>query len=151
MSTKASVQPPLPDYSMPDLIRFPFDKLHEMPKPMPAHEPGSVTGNPALPATGWASILRGLRELCDEHGVLIIFDEVQCGMGRTGKLWAHEWAGMSPDIMAVAKALGGGLPIGVMAVKKEISDTLGPGTHASTFGGGPVICRASLAVLQAIQ
>jgi acetylornithine/N-succinyldiaminopimelate aminotransferase len=92
-----------------------------------------------------------LRKLCDERNLLLIVDEVQTGIGRTGKYFCYEHYGVIPDIMTLAKSLGGGLPIGVMVVKKELSDTLGPGMHASTFGGGPVICRAALAVLGAIQ
>jgi len=92
-----------------------------------------------------------LRKICDEKNLLLIVDEVQTGVGRTGKLFCYQHYGITPDIMTLAKALGGGLPIGVMVVKKEISDTLGPGMHASTFGGGPVICKAALAVLTAIQ
>jgi acetylornithine/N-succinyldiaminopimelate aminotransferase len=92
-----------------------------------------------------------LRKLCDEKNLLLIVDEVQTGVGRTGKLFCYQHYGITPDIMTSAKALGGGLPIGVMVVKKEISDMLGPGMHASTFGGGPVICKAALAVLKAIQ
>ncbi len=92
-----------------------------------------------------------LRKICDEKKLLLIIDEVQTGIGRTGKLFCYENYGITPDIMTLAKALGAGLPIGVMIVKKEIADTLGPGTHASTFGGGPVICKAALAVLRAIQ
>ena len=82
--------------------------------------------------------LRGLRELCDEHGVLIIFDEVQCGMGRTGKLWAHEWGGMAPDIMAIAKALGGGFPIGACLATTRAATGMTVGAHGSTFGGNPL-------------
>ena len=92
-----------------------------------------------------------LRKLCDEKNLLLIVDEVQTGLGRTGKLFCYQHYGIAPDIMTLAKALGGGLPIGVMIVKKDISDILGPGMHASTFGGGPVICKAALAVLEAIQ
>jgi acetylornithine/N-succinyldiaminopimelate aminotransferase len=93
----------------------------------------------------------GLRQLCDEKNMLLIIDEVQTGIGRSGKLFAWQHYGITPDIMTLAKALGGGLPIGAMVVKREISDTLGPGMHASTFGGGPVISRAALAVLCALQ
>jgi acetylornithine/N-succinyldiaminopimelate aminotransferase len=93
----------------------------------------------------------GLRKICDEKKLLLIIDEVQSGVGRTGKLFCYQHYGIIPDILTLAKALGGGLPIGVMLVKKEIADTLGPGMHASTFGGGPVICKAALAVLRAIQ
>jgi predicted acetylornithine/succinylornithine family transaminase len=93
----------------------------------------------------------GLRKLCDEKNLLLIIDEVQTGFGRTGKLFCYQHYGIAPDILTLAKALGGGLPVGAMVVKKAIADTLTPGTHASTFGGGAVICRAALAVLKAIQ
>jgi acetylornithine/N-succinyldiaminopimelate aminotransferase len=95
--------------------------------------------------------LRGLRELCDQHGVLIIFDEVQCGMGRTGKLWAHEWAGMAPDIMAVAKALGGGFPIGACLSTTEAASGMTVGAHGSTFGGNPLAMAVGQAALGAIN
>ena len=92
--------------------------------------------------------LRGLRELCDEYGVLIIFDEVQCGMGRTGKLWAHEWGGMTPDIMAIAKALGGGFPVGACLATTKAATGMVVGVHGSTFGGNPLamaVCSAAFA------
>jgi len=89
--------------------------------------------------------LRGLRELCDEYGVLIIFDEVQCGMGRTGKLWAHEWAGMEPDIMAIAKALGGGFPIGACLASEKAASGMTVGAHGSTFGGNPLAMAVGIA------
>lgn len=97
------------------------------------------------PAT--REFLEGLRELCDRHNLLLIFDEVQCGMGRTGKLLAFEHYGVVPDIFTLAKALGGGLPIGVMAARGEAADALVPGEHASTFGGNPVVCAAAEAVM----
>ncbi|TRZ95766.1 aspartate aminotransferase family protein [bacterium] len=93
----------------------------------------------------------GLRKICNDKNLLLIIDEVQTGVARTGKMFCYQHYGITPDVMTLAKALGGGLPIGVMVVKKEIADTLGPGMHASTFGGGPVICKAALAVLRAIQ
>ena len=93
----------------------------------------------------------GLRRICDEKKMLLIIDEVQTGIGRTGKLFCYQHYGITPDIITLAKALGGGLPIGAMVVKKEIADTLGPGMHASTFGGSPLVCKAALAVLKAIQ
>ncbi|MFA4889018.1 MAG: aspartate aminotransferase family protein [Candidatus Omnitrophota bacterium] len=92
-----------------------------------------------------------LRALCDEKKLLLIIDEVQTGIGRTGKLFAYQHYGIIPDIMTLAKASGGGLPIGIMVVKKQIADTLQPGMHASTFGGGPVIAAAALAVLRAVH
>ncbi|KQS56506.1 acetylornithine aminotransferase [Brevundimonas sp. Leaf363] len=95
--------------------------------------------------------LRGLRELCDQYGVLIIFDEVQCGMGRTGKLWAHEWAGMAPDIMAVAKALGGGFPIGACLATTNAAKGMVVGVHGSTFGGNPLAMAVGLAAFTTIN
>jgi acetylornithine aminotransferase/acetylornithine/N-succinyldiaminopimelate aminotransferase len=94
--------------------------------------------------------LRGLRQLCDQHGALLILDEVQTGMGRTGRMWAHQHAGAVPDVMTVAKGVGGGLPLGAMLVAKR-ADVLEPGDHGSTFGGNPVAAAAGLAVLRVIE
>ena len=96
------------------------------------------------------AFIRGLRELCDREGLLLIFDEVQCGLGRTGKLWAYEHWGVKPDLLTTAKGLGGGMPIGVMLAGAKVAETFQPGNHASTFGGNPVACRAALAVLEII-
>lgn len=93
----------------------------------------------------------GLRKLCDEKKLLLIIDEVQTGIGRTGKMFAYQHYGIFPDVVTLAKSLGGGMPVAAILVKKEIADILGQGTHASTFGGGCVICKAALAVLKAIQ
>ena len=95
--------------------------------------------------------LRGLREMCDEYGVLIIFDEVQCGMGRTGKLWAHEWGGMAPDIMAIAKALGGGFPIGACLATTRAASGMTVGVHGSTFGGNPLAMAVGAAAFGEIS
>ena len=92
--------------------------------------------------------LEAIRGICDRHGLLLIFDEVQTGMGRTGTLFAYEQLGVIPDIMTVAKALGNGLPIGAMLTREEIAASLGVGTHASTFGGNPVAAAAAVAVLR---
>ncbi|HXG51192.1 MAG TPA: acetylornithine transaminase [candidate division Zixibacteria bacterium] len=94
--------------------------------------------------------LRGLRELCDQRGLLLILDEVQTGMGRTGKLFGYEHFGIEPDIMTLAKALGGGLPLGAMLAREQVARSFGPGSHASTFGGNPVACSAGLAVLRTL-
>jgi acetylornithine/N-succinyldiaminopimelate aminotransferase len=91
--------------------------------------------------------LKGLRELCDKHGLLLIFDEVQCGMGRTGKLFAYEWAGITPDIMAIAKGIGGGFPVGAFLATNEAAKGMVPGTHGSTFGGNPLAMAVAEAVL----
>jgi predicted acetylornithine/succinylornithine family transaminase len=94
--------------------------------------------------------MRGLRELCDQRGILLIFDEVQTGMGRTGTLFGYEHFAVKPDIMTLAKALGGGLPLGAMLAREEIAASFGPGSHASTFGGNPVACSAGLIVMQTL-
>ncbi len=91
--------------------------------------------------------LQAIRNFCDAHGLLLIFDEVQTGMGRTGTLFAHEQLGVVPDIMSLAKALGNGLPIGAMLTTAEIAASLVPGTHASTFGGNPVTAAAAVATM----
>ncbi|WP_457573851.1 acetylornithine transaminase [Desulfolithobacter sp.] len=92
--------------------------------------------------------LQAIRNLCDRHNLLLIFDEVQTGLGRTGTLFAHEQLGVTPDIMTLAKALGNGLPIGAMLTTEKIAASLGVGTHASTFGGNPVAAAAAVAVLK---
>jgi predicted acetylornithine/succinylornithine family transaminase len=94
--------------------------------------------------------LHGLRELCDRRGLLLIFDEVQTGMGRTGKLFAYEHFGVTPDIMTLAKALGGGLPLGAMLAREAVANSFKPGSHASTFGGNPLACSAGLAVMKTL-
>ncbi len=91
--------------------------------------------------------LVAVRRLCDERGVLLVFDEVQTGVGRTGRLWAHEHFGVAPDIMTLAKGLAGGVPIGAMLAREAVAKVLGPGSHASTFGGNPLATAAGVAVL----
>jgi acetylornithine/N-succinyldiaminopimelate aminotransferase len=91
--------------------------------------------------------LKGLRDLCDSTGTLLIFDEVQCGVGRTGKLFAHEWAGVSPDIMMVAKGIGGGFPLGAVLATEHAAKGMVAGTHGSTYGGNPLGCAVGAAVL----
>ena len=96
------------------------------------------------------SALRALRELCDENGILLILDEVQCGIGRTGKLFAHEWAGITPDIMAIAKGIGGGFPLGACLATEAAARGMTAGTHGSTFGGNPLAMAVGNAVLDVI-
>ncbi len=91
--------------------------------------------------------LKGLRALCDKYGLLLILDEVQCGMGRTGRLFAYEWAGITPDIMAIAKAIGGGFPLGACLATEEVARCMVPGTHGSTYGGNPLAASVGNAVL----
>jgi len=94
--------------------------------------------------------LKGLRDLCDTHGILLILDEVQCGVGRTGKLFAHEWAGVCPDIMMVAKGIGGGFPLGCVLATEDAASGMTLGTHGSTYGGNPLGCAVGCAVLDEI-
>jgi acetylornithine/succinyldiaminopimelate/putrescine aminotransferase len=96
------------------------------------------------------SVLAAAREACDAHGAMLIFDEIQCGMGRTGTMWAYEQLGVRPDAMTVAKGLGGGLPIGACVTSPQYADVLQPGDHGSTFAGGPVVCAGAHAVLDVI-
>jgi acetylornithine/N-succinyldiaminopimelate aminotransferase len=91
--------------------------------------------------------LRELRTACDEHGIILGMDEVQSGMGRTGKLFAHEWAGIAPDVMSAAKGIAGGFPLGAILAKEHVAKYLVPGTHGTTFGGNPLACAAGNAVL----
>ena len=94
--------------------------------------------------------LPGLRKLCDASGALLILDEVQTGVGRTGTLWAYEHSGIEPDVMTLAKALANGVPIGAMLTREEVARALGPGTHGSTFGGTPFVTSVALATLQTV-
>ncbi len=94
--------------------------------------------------------LKGLRELCDKHGILLVLDEVQSGMGRTGKLFAHEWADIKPDVMASAKGIGGGFPLGAFMATAEAAKGMVPGTHGSTYGGNPLAMAVGNAVLEAV-
>jgi acetylornithine/N-succinyldiaminopimelate aminotransferase len=111
-------------------------------------EPIQGEGGIQCPGPGY---LAAVRKLCDEKGILLIFDEIQTGMGRTGKLFAYEHYGMTPDIMTLAKALANGLPMGAMLAKESVAASFGPGAHASTFGGTPIVASAAVAVMKTIQ
>jgi acetylornithine aminotransferase/acetylornithine/N-succinyldiaminopimelate aminotransferase len=102
--------------------------------------------NPCTP-----EFLRGLRQLCDRHDLLLMIDEVQCGIGRTGRFYAFEHAGIRPDAIGMAKGLGGGFPIGAMWVGERSAELFQPGSHGTTFGGTPLACAAALAVLDVIE
>ncbi|MFL5644735.1 MAG: aspartate aminotransferase family protein [Chloroflexota bacterium] len=116
---------------------------------------GSILIEPVLGEGGYnpapAAFLRGVRELCDEHGILLIADEVQCGYGRTGKMWAFEHAGIVPDVVVVAKAIANGLPLSAIVSSRELQERWGRGAHGSTYGGNPVACAAGLAVLETMR
>ena len=110
-------------------------------------EPIQGEGGVVLPDPDY---LKGVREICREHDILFILDEVQVGMGRTGRLFAYQHFGITPDIMTLAKALGNGLPIGAMLAIEELADAFGPGSHATTFGGTPLITAGALAVVKSL-
>ena len=111
-------------------------------------EPIQGEGGIVVPPAGY---LAGLRQMCDQREVLLMFDEVQTGIGHTGYYFGYQHEGVVPDVMTLAKGLAGGMPIGVMMAKPHIAEALGPGTHGSTFGGNPVSCSAALAVLRTIE
>jgi len=111
-------------------------------------EPMQGEGGYVVPPDGF---LRGLRDLCDRHGILLIFDEVQCGIGRTGKMFAAEHSGVRPDIMTLAKGLGSGLPIGLVVAKRPIMEKWPRGAHGNTYGGNPLCCAAALATLDLVE
>ncbi|WP_130014688.1 aminotransferase class III-fold pyridoxal phosphate-dependent enzyme [Serinicoccus sediminis] len=111
-------------------------------------EPIQGEGGYIVPGEGW---MRRLRELCDEHGILLVADEVQCGMGRTGTMWAIEQTGVEPDVLLSAKGIASGLPLGAFIAKASLMESWGTGTHGSTYGGSPVPCAAGLATLRVIE
>lgn len=110
-------------------------------------EPIQGEGGVVVPADNY---LKGIRDICSRHDILLIFDEIQAGMGRTGKLFAYEHFGVTPDIISLAKALGNGLPIGAMMATEKFNDAFGPGSHATTFGGSPLITASALAVVKSL-
>jgi predicted acetylornithine/succinylornithine family transaminase len=111
-------------------------------------EPIQGEGGIQIPPPGY---LEGLRQLADQHGLLLMFDEVQSGMGRTGKWFGYQHAQVQPDVMTLAKGLAGGVACGAMMARPDLAELLKPGTHASTFGGNPIACRAALAVIETIE
>src|SRR5271155_4209609 len=139
---------------MPGFRTVPFDDLAALDRALHDEtvgvmvEPIQGEGGVVVPH---ADYLKRLRDWCDRNKMLLILDEVQTGMGRTGKFFAYEHAGVKPDIVTLAKALGGGLPIGAMIARSEIASSLTPGSHGSTFGGNPVACAAAGAVIDALE
>ena len=137
-------------------VRFPYDDVPAL-ESIAAREPDLVAllvepalgeGGVVVPA---ADYLERLRALCDAHGWLLMLDEIQTGMGRTGRWFAHQHGDVRPDVMTVAKALGNGVPIGACLARGRAAEALGPGSHGSTFGGNPLACGAALAVLETIE
>ena len=133
--------------------QVPFDNLNELRNAI-GPETAAIAFEPIQGEGGIRpadlDYLRSLREIADEFGVLLLFDEVQCGYGRTGKLFAHEWAGITPDVMAIAKGLGSGFPIGAVMATEEAAKGMVPGTHGSTFGGNPLAVSVGNAVLDVL-
>ena len=121
----------------------------------PASSVAAIFVEPVLGEGGYlpgpAAFLRGLREICDEHGILLVADEVQTGYGRTGRMWAFEHAGIVPDVVCIAKAIANGLPLSAIATSRALQEQWGRGAHGSTYGGNPVACAAALAVLETIE
>jgi acetylornithine/N-succinyldiaminopimelate aminotransferase len=141
--------------SLPGFIHLPFGD-HEAFKAAISDTTAAILVEPVQGEGGLRPLpevcLRGLRELCDEHGILLIYDEVQCGAGRTGKLFAHQWAeGAEPDIMAVAKGVGGGFPLGACIAREDVAAGMVPGTHGSTYGGNPLATAVGIAVWDEIS
>ena len=138
---------------MPGFKHVPYNDLRAMERAIDSHtaailvEPIQGEGGVNVPDDDY---LPGLRKLCDESGALLILDEIQTGMGRTGRLWAYEHAGVEPDIMTLAKALANGVPIGAMLAKEAVARALTPGTHATTFGGTPFVASVAIATLTAL-
>jgi acetylornithine/N-succinyldiaminopimelate aminotransferase len=139
---------------MPDVKYAPFNDIEAMQKQI-GPDTCAVFIEPVQGEGGIHSVtpdfLAALRETCDHYGVLLVFDEIQCGMGRTGKLWAYEHLGIQPDMMTLAKALGGGLPIGATLITDAVAAVMETGDHGSTFAAGPVICRAAQVVLKRVS
>jgi predicted acetylornithine/succinylornithine family transaminase len=141
------------DPLMPGFKYIPFDDIEAMRKAIDEKtcavlvEPIQGEGGVNIPKEGY---LKAVREICDEKGVLLIFDEVQVGMGRTGTLFAYEHEGVEPDMLTLAKSLAGGVPIGALLIKEKVAKSFEPGDHASTFGGNPLATAAGVAALTAL-
>jgi acetylornithine/N-succinyldiaminopimelate aminotransferase len=153
----ATAQPKYHEGFLPMLPGFSYVPFNDI-KALEAAFTDEVAGVLVEPIQGEGGInvatkeyLEAIRQLCDQHGAMMILDEVQTGMGRTGKWFAYQFADVEPDIMTMAKALGGGVAIGAMVAKPEVAASLVPGTHASTFGGNSLACAAGIAVVEAIE
>lgn len=122
---------------------------------LPASEVAAIVVEPIQGEGGYIvppdGFLQGLRALCDEHGILLVFDEVQCGVGRTGRMFAAEHFGVVPDVITLAKGLGSGMPIGMVVAKKSIMERWTRGAHGNTFGGNPLCCAAAIATLELVE
>ncbi|MGA0612854.1 aspartate aminotransferase family protein [Caldimonas sp. KR1-144] len=141
---------------VPGFVRVPLNDLGAV-REVAARNPNvvavfleTIQGEGGINAARW-DYLQGLRALCDERGWLLMLDEVQCGIGRTGKWFAHQWAGIKPDVMPLAKGLGSGVPVGAVVVGEKAVNVLGPGNHGTTFGGNPLAMRAGVETLAIME
>jgi acetylornithine/N-succinyldiaminopimelate aminotransferase len=138
---------------VPGFRHVPFNDIHELSKAITKEtcalllEPIQAEGGVILPDEHY---LKAARDLCNEHDILLMLDEVQTGMGRTGRLFAHEHYSITPDIMTIAKGLGGGVPIGAMLATEKVASAFQPGNHATTFGGNPLVCAAAVATMETL-
>ena len=139
---------------LPGFIHLPFGDHDALTQAAKSPTVGAILVEPIQGEGGIRPLpdacLKGLRDLCDEHGILMILDEVQCGVGRTGKLFAHEWAGVTPDIMMVAKGIGGGFPLGALLATENAASGMTAGSHGSTYGGNPLACAVGCKVMDII-
>jgi len=138
---------------MPGFVHVPFDNMNALRNAI--H--GGTAGIMIEPVQGEGGVrpcpdrfLQEIRAVCDEYGLLMALDEVQSGMGRSGKLWAYQWAGIEPDVMSAAKGIGGGFPLGAILAREKVAQHLKAGTHGSTYGGNPLACAAGNAVLDIV-
>ena len=139
---------------LPGFIQLPWGDMEALAEAIRRPDVGAVILEPVQGEGGIRALpdadLQRVRPLCDEPGALLILDEVQCGMGRTGRLFAHEWAGITPDIMMVAKGIGGGFPIGAVLATEHAGAAMGAGSHGSTYGGNPLACAVAAKVVETV-
>ena len=139
---------------LPGFVHLPFGDHDALAQAATSPTVGAIMVEPVQGEGGIRPLpdacLKGLRDLCDEHGILMILDEVQCGVGRTGKMFAHEWSGITPDIMMVAKGIGGGFPLGAVLATENAASGMTAGTHGSTYGGNPLACAVGCAVMDIV-
>ncbi|MDE0969023.1 MAG: aspartate aminotransferase family protein [Octadecabacter sp.] len=140
---------------LPGFVHLPFDDHDALAEAVKSATVGAIMVEPVQGEGGIRALsdacLKGMRDLCDEHGILMILDEVQCGVARTGKLFAHEWSGITPDIMMVAKGIGGGFPLGAVLATQNAASGMTAGTHGSTYGGNPLACAVGCKVMEIVS
>ena len=139
---------------MPGFVHVPYDTIETVAAAI-TDTTAAILIEPIMGEGGIVPIedafMKGLRTLCDEHDILLIFDEIQCGVGRTGKLFAHEWSGITPDIMAIAKGIGGGFPLGACLATEKAAAGMVAGSHGSTYGGNPMACAVGSVVMDHVD